>query len=128
MKRGFLVAGIVFGVALAVIVGLRLDQAGLAVLVGVVCGIVAGLPISLVLLYSLSREREARQRQEERRWPEERPAVAPPVFILNAGRGAEPQPHFPLLAENRPRDFVIVGEAEDERTEGARTTGKADRF
>jgi hypothetical protein len=113
MKRGIVVAAAAFGAGLALLVGLRLEQAGLAVLVGVVCGVLAGLPMTLVLWWTLAREREARLRLEERRWESERPAAAaPPVFILNSGRGPEMLPSGNAPAYSAPRDFVIVGEEE----------------
>jgi len=116
MKRGILVAAAGFGAVLAVVVGLRLEAGSLALLVGVVCGLVAGLPVSAALLYALTRERAARARLEERRWEAERPAAAPPVFILNAGREVGLQPQVPLLGKGPARDFVIVGE-EEHRTD-----------
>ena len=117
MKRGLVIAAAVFGAALALVVGLRLEPAGLSVLAGVVCGVLAGLPVSLGLLWVLAREREAREREarqrlEERRWAAERPAVAPPVFILNNGREADRPLPYPLLGEQAARNFVIVGEEE----------------
>jgi hypothetical protein len=115
MKRGIVVAALAFGVVLALVVGLRLETAGLGVLLGVVCGVLASLPVSLVLLWALAREREARQRLEERHWQAERPAaVSPPVFILNSGRGPEMLSggNMPNVSVGGPRDFVIVGEEE----------------
>jgi len=113
MKRGLVIAGAAFGVVVGVIVGLRLETSSLALLVGVVCGVVAGLPVSVGLLYALGREREARRRLEEVRRVEERPAVGgPPVVILNAGRGGELLSQMPLLGERTQREFVIVGEEE----------------
>ena len=112
MKRGMVLVAVGFGAVLAVVVGLRLEAGSLALLVGVLCGLLAGLPVSLALLYALARERAARAQLEERRWEAERPAAAPPVFILNAGREAGLQPQAPLLGErmSTPREFVIVGE------------------
>ena len=124
MKRGVLIVGVILGLALAVVVSLRLEAPGLAVLVGLICGLVAGLPVSLALWSALARERAARQRLEEQRWGQERPAVSPPVIILNAGRGAEAlAPQAPLLTERAARSFVIVGE-EEESTSQARTAGQ----
>lgn len=123
MKRGLLIVAAAFGVALALVVGLRLETAGLGVLAGVACGVLAGLPVHLALLWALAREREARQRLEERRWEAERPAApAPPVFILNGGRLADPPPQLPLLGAPSARNFVIVGEEEHDVTAGADAT------
>jgi hypothetical protein len=68
------------------------------------------------VLWMLSREREARRQAEERGWREERATAAPPVVILNAGRGAELLPGgLAVGLGSRPRDFVIVGEEEEQR-------------
>jgi hypothetical protein len=117
MKQGFLIAAAVFGLALAIILGLRLEQASLAVVVGIVCGIVAGLPMSGALFYLFWRERRERLQQEERQWrrSEQAAPAAPPVIVLNAGggRGADMLPPGRLsLGQAQPREFVIVGEEE----------------
>jgi hypothetical protein len=127
MKRGIVIAALAFGVVLALVVGLRLEPAGLGVLLGVGCGVLASVPVSLVLLWALAREREARQRLEERRWEAERPAapVAPPVFILNSSRQADPVPQLPLLGAATPRNFVIVGEEEHDPGSGRDCTDVA---
>lgn len=115
MKRGFLVLMGAFGAVLALVVGLRLEKAGLTMLVGVLCGLVAGLPLSLGLLWMVAREREARRQAEEQNWAAERPAATmPPVIVLQTGSpppGAAP-PAYPLLGEQGGRNFVIVGEEE----------------
>ena len=121
MKRGLLLATLAFGGVLALIVGFRLETAGLSVLVGVICGVLASLPVSLVLLWALARERDARQRLEEHRWEAQRPApAAPPVLILNAGRGPEMLPGLNALptSVSGPRDFIIVGEDEQNADSG----------
>ena len=112
MKRGVLAAAAAFGIGLALIIGLRLETAGLAVLAGVACGILATLPLSLALWWALAREREARQRLEERRWESPPQAVSPPVLILHSGRGTEMLPGGNAPAISTPREFVIVGEEE----------------
>jgi len=115
MKRGFFITAAAFGLTLAIIVGLRLEQASLAVIVGVLCGIAAGLPVSGALLYLLWRERQERLQAEQRHWKgTQRPAapMAPPVIVLNAGhgRGANVMPQGYALGPAQPREFVIVGE------------------
>jgi hypothetical protein len=114
MRRGVVLTALGFGVTLAVIVGVRLEEAGLAVLVGVLCGIGASVPVCGVLMYILWRERRERRVLEERRWGGESRGVAtPPVVILNAGRGTEMLPSPPqLLCATGERRFTIVGEEE----------------
>ncbi len=120
MKPWPFILGILF-ITLAIVVGLRLDKAGLAVAVGVVCGILAGLPVSGVLFLMLQRERQDRQRlEEQQRWRQERQPMTPPVIVLNAGRAEEMLPGGMALPMGRPmrdpeRQFVIVGEEEGQR-------------
>lgn len=119
MRRGFWVAAVAFGVTLALLVGLRLEERSLAVVVGVVCGILAALPVTGVVLSLWWRERQERLQAEERpQVPLERPA-APPVIILNAGRGAERLAGGFSLGEACRRDFVIVGEEDPAGNEKA---------
>lgn len=116
MRTWFLLMAAAFGITLAVVLGVRLEEGSLAVVVGVVCGILAGLPVSGALFYLFWRERQERLRLEQRSWRGvERPAAAPPVVILNSGRGAELlprgfEPQGYALGEAGPREFVIVGE------------------
>jgi len=111
MRRWLLVVAVSFGVVLALIVGLRLEEPGLAVTVGVICGIAAAVPASGALLYLFLRERQARLEAERRQrgmaWP-----GTPPVVILNSGQKAEMLPGRPLLTQQAAREFTIVGEEE----------------
>ncbi|MBN1484916.1 MAG: hypothetical protein JXA37_09355 [Chloroflexia bacterium] len=114
MARWMLAIAVVFGLTLALLLAFRLERSSLAVVSGVVLGIVAGLPVNGVLLYMLWRERTARQAVEVER--EEslsaRQAQYPPVVIVSGGRpGLEALPAGGFaLGQQRQRDFVIVGE------------------
>jgi hypothetical protein len=111
---------IAFGVALAVVIGVRLDQAALAVVVGVVCGVLAGIPTS-VLIVSLLRRRDARSEERELRVERQRMAQSPPVVVVASPAAPQlPQPAAwsggyaaPLPAQ---RQFAVIGEegVEDE--------------
>ena len=105
---------VALGAALALLVGLRLSGDGLAVVVGVVCGVMAGLPVDGVLLYLYLRERGLRREAEERLWRGER--AVPPVVIVSNGRGVEMLPEWRYgqmpLGERAGREFTIVGEEE----------------
>jgi hypothetical protein len=114
MRRTILVLAAAFGIALAVVLGIRLETASLSVVVGVVLGIVAGLPVSGALLYLMWRERQERLRLEEEQWrrQERTTPASPPVIVLNAGQGSSrlPGPGGFALGHSQDRDFVIVGE------------------
>jgi len=104
-KHLFITLAIVFVTALAIIVGLSLSEQAMAV-VGVICGAMASIPMSSVVLVALQT---LSKKQEGERYP-----AQPPVVIANPGsyqgsrfsRG----PYFPLPNEEmRPRDFDVIG-------------------
>jgi hypothetical protein len=119
MKALFLVLIMVFAVALAIVVGSRLPVDAVAVIVGVVCGVLASIPTSLLVL-AVSNRRESR--------PE--PASAnghayPPVVVVNAPPGANqgvpmwgamPAANWPSMPPSAgPRQFRIIGQDSDNR-------------
>lgn len=112
-KRVLLVLGLVFVIALAVVVGKRMSTEALAVVVGVVCGVVASVPTSLLLLLVLNR-REERGDARAGRSRDER--QAPPVVVIQGGTSqalpAGPQAGYwpaPFSGPMVDRKFQIVG-------------------
>lgn len=119
MRRALGLMALGFGVVLALIVGLRLERAGLAVLVGFASGFLGALPGGLLVLYLWWKERAERMREAARPAAEPHYPAYPAVLILQAGRGVEPL--LPRLPQGGfgPREFVIVGE-EEQASEGER--------
>jgi hypothetical protein len=105
--------GVVFAIALAVVVGKQMSAEAMAVVVGVVCGVAAGIPTSVLLLLVLSRRDRQRDQQATRRTGQE---SYPPVVVIQGGApqalppgpqaGYWPAPH-PGPAANR--QFHVVG-------------------
>ena len=83
MRRGVLIIGAVFAVALAVAVGSRMSADAMSVVVGVVCGVLASIPTSLLLLWVLAR----RGPGAERTGPAGMGNYFPPVVVVNPGPG-----------------------------------------
>jgi len=115
LKHLFVTPAMIFVIALAVIVGLRMSEQAMAVVVGVICGAMGSIPMSILVLVVLQR---LSKKEERERYP-----AQPPVVIVNPGsyqgfRFSE-GPSFPLPGrEVWPRDFKIIGherwvEAED---------------
>ena len=114
MKRAGLILGVVFVMALAVVVGNRMSVDAMAVVVGVACGVLASIPTSLLLIWALGRNARADAYGDHS-------APYPPVVVVNPGQsygrpgyGSPPMysagDELSLLAG--PRDFKVVGEAE----------------
>jgi hypothetical protein len=103
-----------FVVALAVVVGTRLSADALAVVVGVACGVVAGIPMSVLILAALNRRADASlSRGTTAGMPQ--PTSYPPVVVIQGGAPAPNNlvpPYYPSSVEAAPRRFRIVGEEE----------------
>jgi preprotein translocase subunit SecF len=55
LRRCVLIVCLVFGLTLAAVVGSRMSAEAMAVVVGVVCGVAAGIPTSALLLLAMGR-------------------------------------------------------------------------
>jgi hypothetical protein len=115
MRKAVIAILLAFAVTLAVVVGNRMSAEAMAVVVGVVCGVAAAIPMSLlILLVSRRRDREVEafgpygQRSA-------RSGAYPPVVVIQGGTPT-PNPLQPPFygnsVEAAPRQFHIVGEQE----------------
>jgi hypothetical protein len=122
IRRHLLWGAIAFGVALALVIGIRLDQAALAVVAGVTCGVGASIPTGLLVVFLLRRRDAAGERQAARGYGRE--MAPPPVVVVTtpalpqlpqgtAWPGAPGAYGAPLPAQ---REFAVIGEegVEDE--------------
>jgi hypothetical protein len=100
-----------FVVTLAVVVGTRLSTDALAVVVGVACGVAAGIPMSVLILAALNRRADAGlARGATPGMPQ--PSSYPPVVVIQGGTPASNNvvpPYYPSSVEAAPRRFRIVG-------------------
>ena len=106
MKKWLVVGFLLFSVTLAVVAGLRLSRDSLAVVMGVLFGVAASIPTSLLIL-AVVRRSEARRDMQQ-------PYGYPPVIIVSPGEGARRflPPAYPTepIIESEPRRFRIIGE------------------
>jgi hypothetical protein len=119
MGKVVLLLLLAFVITLGVIVGSRMSVEAMAVVVGVVCGVAAGIPMSLLIMLALRRrERQA----EETPYPQTTgryPAPSPPVVVIQGGApvtSSLPPPYYPMhTAVNEPvhRQFRVIGGGED---------------
>ncbi|MBI5652396.1 MAG: hypothetical protein HZC40_18410 [Chloroflexi bacterium] len=115
LRNGILLVALVFAVTLALIVGNRLSNEALAVLVGAVCGISATVPVSIALFIAASRNwgRAPEPAHYE-------PRTQPPVIVVSppqlpqAHYGYAGAPYFlpPTISDASlgTREFKIIGE------------------
>jgi hypothetical protein len=104
---------LVSAVTLAAIAGARMSTEAIAVVVGVICGAAAGIPVSLLIV--LVTNRQSRQVDDEIRRPAGRPAY-PPVVVIQGG--APPQERLPPAYypagrtgfQSSERQFHLVGD------------------
>ena len=80
--RCFVIVGLVFGIALAVVVGNRMSAEAMAVVVGVVCGVAAGIPTSVLLLLAMGRRDRRRYGGEDQA---ARFGSGAPVVVIQGG-------------------------------------------
>ena len=118
MRKAMMAILLTFAVTLAAVVGNRMSAEAMAVVIGVVCGVGAGIPMSLlILLVSNRRDRQPEEPTYERLGG--RHGAYPPVVVIQGGsptsnRLAPPYYSAPEVThEPRQRQFRIVGEQGD---------------
>jgi len=131
VRNGIILAGIAFAVALAYLVGSRLSNEAMAVVVGAVCGISASIPVSIGLIIATGNNwgrseppREIGYDYSSHRYGEVRHSQPQqPIFIVSPPQSPMQMPYAPygipqsqyVLPSNAPaigapREFKIIGE------------------
>lgn len=82
VKKAALGLGLVFAITLAVVVGKQMSTEAMAVVIGIICGVLASIPTSLLLLLVLTRRE--RQKEDEQGRPG-RAGSYPPVVVIQGG-------------------------------------------
>jgi len=103
-----------FTVTIAAVIGYRMSADAMAVVVGVVCGVAASIPMSLLILFVANRSR----RQGEITQPlygrqSGQYGAYPPVVVIQGGTPTPNQwqrPYYGSPVDAAPRGFHIVGE------------------
>jgi hypothetical protein len=112
LRQSGILGAIAFGVALAVIIGVRLEQAALAALVGVACGVGASIPTSL-LIVAVLRRRDSQDQKRSQHAAQRAPqppvvVVAPPATPQLPQPASWPGAYVPDTSAGR--QFSIIGE------------------
>jgi len=82
-KQVAVAMGLIFAVTLAVVVGKQMSAEAMAVVVGVVCGVAAAVPTSVLLVVVLTRGERRRAQDEDHR--QARSGQYPPVVVIQGG-------------------------------------------
>jgi hypothetical protein len=113
-RQVVLVLGLAFAVTLAIFVGKRMSAEAMAVVVGVVCGVAAGIPTSVLLLVVMTRRERQRTGAAEQ---QPRQGSYPPVVVIQGGAPqALPQGpqagYWPTAAPGpmMQRQFHVIGD------------------
>lgn len=109
-KRILACSLVAFSVALAIVVGNRMSAEAMAVVIGVVCGVMASIPMSAIIL-ALSRRSQTPVRDDPS------PTSAPPFFVVATSPPAPPAVGWPdanrayrAPAMPAPREYRIIGD------------------
>jgi hypothetical protein len=120
MRKVAIAVLLAFAVTLAVVIGNRMNAEAMAVVVGVVCGVAAGIPMSALLIWVMTRRsRQEANEAESRGLQDPHRGAYPPVVVIQGGTPAPSGllPPFyasqPMAQEAVHRQFRIVGEQDD---------------
>jgi hypothetical protein len=117
MKKFLFVAGTVFSVAFAVVVGTRMSPDAMAVIIGIICGVLASIPTSVLMVWVLRQ----RDKHLETQFAQGgRFGQYPPVVVVNGqgtngyGNSYMAPPLPPTTIPSGPRDFKVIGQENTE--------------
>jgi hypothetical protein len=85
----------------------------MAVVVGVVCGVVAAIPMSLLILSASARRSSALRDRWGNGYPTTRGGQYPPVIVIQGGSPVTnpmQPPYYGSSVQASPRQFHIVGD------------------
>jgi len=116
MRKFLAIAAITFCVAMAIVIGARISTDAMAVILGIVCGVLASVPTTLVLLWVLRQ----RDRQLDAQGGQAHFGHYPPVVVVNGqgtnGHGSYLGPPMLTGTTSAPgsRDYKVVGQENTE--------------
>lgn len=120
MKKFFVIISIAFSVTLAVMIGYRISADAMAVIIGIVCGVLASIPTTVLMVWMVRQRDRQFELQAMQAGQATRFGQYPPVVVVNGqgtnGYGLPTMPP-PLLASPGPpgsRDFKVIGQENTE--------------
>jgi hypothetical protein len=119
MRKALIVVSVAFSTSLAVVIGARMSPDAIAVVIGIVCGVLASIPTTAILVWVLRQ----RDRQLEGQAGQARPfGHYPPVVVVNGqgtnGSAGMYQPPALTAGAVSPgqRTFKVIGQENTETT------------
>ena len=114
MRNNVVWGAIAFGVVLAIVIGVRLDQAALTAIVGVAFGIGASIPTGLLVVFLL-RRKDAAESDHRSRTRDHVFGQTPSVVVVAPPATPQlPQPAAwsggPISTVPSTRQFAVIGE------------------
>jgi hypothetical protein len=112
MKRALFIIGLTFAITLAIVFGTRVSADALAVIVGVILGIFAGIPTTVLAVFIMTRQRPGLNSGGPPQM-----SAQPPVVVINAtDRTALTSPStLPLslpYSTEPTRKWTVIGDTE----------------
>jgi hypothetical protein len=118
IKQGLVWSVVAFSVALAVVIGIRLEQAALAVVVGVACGVGASVPAGVLVVLLLRRKDQNSDQRGARAYSRGVQGTPPVVVVAPPAAQQLPAPAGWQAAFGAPvsnqREFAVIGEEDAE--------------
>src|SRR5258708_39129716 len=101
----WLLFGVVFSMTLALIVGQRLSAESMAVVIGVIAGVAASIPTSLIVVWFMGHNNDARPIVEAA--PASARSPEPRIVVMPAPQApAQPQPAYAGMAGYGPQSYA----------------------
>lgn len=109
MKRVAIGLAGVFVAVLAIVIGKQMSADAMAVVVGVVCGIGASIPTTLLMLLLVSRRDEAQEQTKPFSHMPSVMIVNPPGGVVSPYYQPPANQYLPPLTTTGPRQFQVLG-------------------
>jgi hypothetical protein len=111
IRRSAFWGALAFCGVFAIVVGVRLEQAALTAIVGVVCGVAASIPTSLLIVALLHKQDDKRYRRDLKRASQPHVVVVTPQSLPQTQRQDGWPAEYALPVPGQ-RQFSIIGEDE----------------
>jgi hypothetical protein len=114
MKKYGMALGGIFAASVGVVIGYRLSGEAMAVVVGIVCGILATVPMVVVLVWTLRVREKQVEAQLRGLGGGFGAGQYPPIVVVNGQGTTGNGPPVPMLNGGGSRQFKVIGQEQTE--------------